>query len=265
MENQPPTWPPAPTVEDEVPGDQTTPAAMPGAQNNADGEPPVNGDTTTPAPNDDAAPQTPANATPAPATDRVQIVLKDQGGTQVAFGVKSNTRMEKVMNAYADRASRPVGALRFHFDGERVLPDDTTASVSHSLERILSKFGTDYSFQLGMEEGDIIEVMTEQIGGNGKHKIAPTKLNKYIAKHGPEFVEEEMSFVVNAVEVGGKLINEMEFVIGRNTKHKDFMNAWAKRAGCAVDDVVFRFNSDKEGPGLPFESEDETFGDVRQS
>ncbi|KEQ71048.1 small ubiquitin-like protein, partial [Aureobasidium namibiae CBS 147.97] len=81
-----------------------------------------------------------------PATDRVQIVLKDQGGTQVAFGVKSNTRMEKVMNAYADRASRPVGALRFHFDGERVLPDDTTAS-------------------LGMEQDDIIEVMTEQIGG----------------------------------------------------------------------------------------------------
>lgn len=115
-----------------------------------------------------------------------------------------------------------------------------------------------------MEEGDIIEVMTEQIGGNGKHNIASIKVNKYVAKHSPESGEDEMSFVVNSVEVGGKLINEMEFVIGRETKIKDFMDAWAKRAGYSVDEVVFRFNSDKEGPGLPFESEDETFGDVRR-
>jgi len=264
MDNQPPTWPPAPTVEDEVPGDQTTPTTMPGAQDNADSEPPVNGDTATPAPNDDAAPHTPANATPAPATDRVQIVLKDQGGTQVAFGVKSNTRMEKVMNAYADRASRPVGALRFHFDGERVLPDDTTASVSRSLERILSTFGTDYSFQLGMEEGDIIEVMTEQIGGNGGHKIAPTTLDTYIAKHDIESDTEEVSFVVNAVEIGGKLIKSLEFVVAPNVKVKDFKAAWAQRTGCSVDEVIFRRNADMEGPGLPFYSEDEIFGDVRR-
>lgn len=135
MDNQRPNWPPAPTVEDEVPGDQTTPTPMPGAQNNADVGTPANDNTTTPGPNDDP-PHTPANAnanaTAAPAADRVQIVLKDQSGTQVAFGVKSSTRMEKVMNAYAERASRHVGTLRFHFDGERVLPDDTTASVSYS-------------------------------------------------------------------------------------------------------------------------------------
>ncbi|KAI4766976.1 hypothetical protein E4T52_13028 [Aureobasidium sp. EXF-3400] len=238
--NQPPTWPSAPTVEDEPAADeQTTPAGT--DTHTADPDTPVNnGGTTTTANND--APQTPANATPAdPPVDRVQIILKDQSGTQVAFGVKSNTRMEKVQNAYAERAARPVASLRFHFDGERVLPDDTVAS-------------------LGMETDDIIEVMTEQIGGNGKVNMASTRLDKYVAKHANEW-GEEMSFVVNAVEVGGKLINEMEFVIGRSTKVKDFMDAWAKRAGCAVDEVVFRFNSEKEGPGLPFESEDETFGD----
>lgn len=124
------------------------------------------------------------------------------------------------------------------------------------------KTSTDHNFQLNLEDDDIIEVMTEQIGGNGKHDIASTKLNKYVAKHSPGSGEDEMSFVVNAVEVGGKLINEMEFVIGRETKIKDFMDAWAKRAGCAVDEVVFRYNSDKEGPGLPFSTEDDTFGDV---
>lgn len=140
MDNQRPNWPPAPTVEDEVPGDQTTPTPMSGAQNNADAGTPANDNTPTPAPNNDAPPHTPANANTnaaaAPAAERVQIILKDQSGTQVAFGVKSNTRMEKVMNAYAERAGRPVGTLRFHFDGERVLPDDTTASVSHSFDRI---------------------------------------------------------------------------------------------------------------------------------
>lgn len=113
-----------------------------------------------------------------------------------------------------------------------------------------------------MVQDDFIEVMTEQIGGNGKHNTTSTKLNKYVAKHGPEFGEDEMSFVVNAVEIGGKLISEMEFVIGRETKIKEFMDAWAKRAGCAVDEVVFRYNSDKEGPGLPFSTEDDAFGDV---
>lgn len=135
--NQPPTWPPAPTVEDEPAADeQTTPAGT--DTHTADpGTPVNNGGTTTTANND--APQTPANATPAdPPVDRVQIILKDQSGTQVAFGVKSNTRMEKVQNAYAERAARPVASLRFHFDGERVLPDDTVASVSHSSNQIPS-------------------------------------------------------------------------------------------------------------------------------
>jgi hypothetical protein len=135
--NQPPTWPLAPTVEDELsPDDQTTPAGT--DTHTADPGTPVNNGGTTTTTNNDA-PQTPANAAPAdPPVDRVQIILKDQSGTQVAFGVKSNTRMEKVQNAYAERAARPVASLRFHFDGERVLPDDTVASVSHSSDQIPS-------------------------------------------------------------------------------------------------------------------------------
>lgn len=135
--NQPPTWPPAPTVEDELStDDQTTPAGT--DTHTADPGAPVNNGGTTTTTNNDA-PQTPVNAAPAdPPIDRGQIILKDQSGTQVAFGVKSNTRMEKVQNTYAERAARPVASLRFHFDGERVLPDDTVASVSHSSDQIPS-------------------------------------------------------------------------------------------------------------------------------
>ncbi|KAI4842294.1 hypothetical protein E4T44_07392 [Aureobasidium sp. EXF-8845] len=253
--NQRPNWPPAPTVEDEpASSDQTT--TMPDAQNGTsasaeaanahirDPSTPVNNGTTT-TPINDNAPTTPVDAAAAdPPVDRVQIVLKDQTGAQVAFGVKSNTRMEKVQNAYADRAGRPVSSLRFFFDGHRVLPDDTVAT-------------------LDMDDDDIIEVMTEQIGGHGKLRIASTKLTKYVAKRDDEVdYDDEIPFVVNAVEIGGRLINEMEFVIGPNVKVKDFMDAWAERAGCAVDEVVFRRNPDKEGPGLPFDFEDETFGDI---
>ncbi|KAI4844205.1 hypothetical protein E4T44_06327 [Aureobasidium sp. EXF-8845] len=252
--NQRPNWPPAPTVEDKpASGDQST--TMPGAQNGTsapadaanahtrDPRTPVNNGATSPPANDDA-PTTPVNAAAAdPPADRVQIVLKDQTGAQVAFGVESNTRMEKVQNAYADRAGRPVSSLRFFFDGHRVLPDDTVAT-------------------LDMDNDDIIEVMTEQIGGNGKLNVASTQLDKYVAKEFFDSRNDEISFVVNAVEVGGRLIDEMEFVIGPNVKVKDFMNAWAKRAVCAVDEVVFRRNPDKEGLGLPFDFEDETFGDI---
>ncbi|KEQ66874.1 uncharacterized protein M437DRAFT_33416, partial [Aureobasidium melanogenum CBS 110374] len=163
---QPPTWPPRPTVEDESPSDNqagTTSAPernmsdLPnGPTASADGasarmatpDTPVN-DGAEITPQNPEEPRTPANAAPAePVVDRVQIVLKDQSGTQIAFGVKSNTRMEKVQNAYADRTGRPVGTLRFYYEGTRVVPEDTVATLE-------------------MENEDIIEVMTEQIGGEG--------------------------------------------------------------------------------------------------
>lgn len=151
MEEQPPTWPPLPTVEDELaPGEQANPNSGPERDmsdlpNNPSvssttahmatptpSTPGNNGAETTPA--NPEEPRTPVNAAPAdPAADRVQIILKDQSGTSMAFGVKSSTRMEKVMNAYADRSGRPVGTLRFYYDGNRVVPEDTVATVSHSL------------------------------------------------------------------------------------------------------------------------------------
>lgn len=117
-----------------------------------------------------------------------------------------------------------------------------------------------------MENEDIIEVMTEQIGGVGQPNPASARVDRYLAKRQiQDGYDHEIPFTVNAVEVGDKLIKEMKFVVGPNVKVVDFMDAWAKRAGCAVDEVVFRLNEDKEGPGLPFESEDETFGDVSRA
>lgn len=115
-----------------------------------------------------------------------------------------------------------------------------------------------------MENEDIIEVMSEQIGGGGGivSQQPDPKPEKYVAKHFPEADVDEYSFVVNSVTVDGKHIDEMEFVVGRDTKIKDFMNTWSSRSGCSLDSVVFRTTDEKQGPGLPYWTEDETFGDV---
>lgn len=149
---QPPIWPPTrPTIENGADSDaqvDTTSATerdmsdLPNAPSiSADGTnahmanpgtPVNNGAETTP--EKPINPRTPVNAAPTePAAERVQIVLKDQSGSQIAFGVKSNTRMEKVQNAYAERTGRPLGTLRFYYEGTRVVPEDTVATVSHSL------------------------------------------------------------------------------------------------------------------------------------
>ncbi|THW40332.1 hypothetical protein D6D21_06886 [Aureobasidium pullulans] len=266
--NQPPTYPPAPTVEDEPTSifgggnahkapaaDQDTtnapkdpPTTSDGADARDGNNPgtPLNDGAAAPTANPDE-PRTPDNgapsAAPAEPVDRVQIVLKDQSGNQIAFGVKSNTRMEKVQNAYAEKTGRPVASLRFYFEGNRVTADDNVTTLE-------------------MENEDIIEVMTEQIGGGGGSDPAPPKLDKYVAKYFSDESLEEVAFVVNKVEVDGKWVKEMEFVVGPDVKVKDFKDAWAKRAGCSVDSVVFRFTGTKEGPGLPFYTEDETFGDL---
>lgn len=148
--NKPPTYPPNPFVEDAPPspthdnnnhGSTATDSNMTDAPNNntTNGAEADKNRVNIPV-NDGAAasnatpaqePKAPNPETPQPASDRVQIVLKDQSGNQMAFGVKSTTRMEKVMNVYADKTGRPLNSLRFHFDGVRVLPEHTVESVSH--------------------------------------------------------------------------------------------------------------------------------------
>jgi hypothetical protein len=68
-------------------------------------------------------------------SDRVQIKFRDQDGNDVTFKVKQDTRMQKIQLEYAKYTGRTLATLRFYFDGERVKPDDTFASVSHSFHQ----------------------------------------------------------------------------------------------------------------------------------
>ena len=72
--------------------------------------------------------------------------MKDSSGGEVFFKVKRTTRLEKVMNAFCERQGKVVGTSRFVFEGTKLLKDQTPADHD-------------------MEDGDIIDVFEEQLGG----------------------------------------------------------------------------------------------------
>ena len=73
----------------------------------------------------------------------INIKVKGNAG-EVFFKMKGTTLMNKLMEAWAARTNSSVEAHRFLFNGDKVKPEDTPAS-------------------LGLEEGDIIDVMIESL------------------------------------------------------------------------------------------------------
>jgi small ubiquitin-related modifier len=74
----------------------------------------------------------------------VKVVGND--GSELHFKIKKNTILKKLMEAYYKRQGLQDGTLRFTFDGNRIIADRTAG-------------------QVGLEDGDTIDVMSEQTGG----------------------------------------------------------------------------------------------------
>ena len=72
---------------------------------------------------------------------REYIILKIVGQDQneIHFRVQQTTQMVKLKKAYSERVGWPVTSLRFLFEGERILDDDTPKALK-------------------MEQGDFINV-----------------------------------------------------------------------------------------------------------
>ncbi|KAJ2877365.1 SUMO protein smt3 [Coemansia asiatica] len=81
-----------------------------------------------------------------PETSTEHINLKVVSAV-VMFKIKRSTKLEKLMQAYCSRAGKAYGTVRFLVDGERINGDNTPDG-------------------LGLEDGDTIDAMTEQIGGS---------------------------------------------------------------------------------------------------
>lgn len=63
------------------------------------------------------------------------------------FKIKTTTQLKKLMDAYAEKQGKSVSSLRFLFDGDRINATDTPE-------------------KLGMENEDVIDVRSFQVGGD---------------------------------------------------------------------------------------------------
>ena len=75
----------------------------------------------------------------------INVKVVDQSGDEIFFKIKRNTHLAKLMNAFCQRQGISLQGVRFMFDGERVPGNETPD-------------------ECGMEDGDVIEVIIEQLG-----------------------------------------------------------------------------------------------------
>ena len=80
------------------------------------------------------------------AVEHVNLKVLDSAGNATQFKIKTHTALKKLMSTYCERAGLDPQSVRFTFDGRRVNAGDTAQD-------------------LGLEEGDNLEVFQEQQGG----------------------------------------------------------------------------------------------------
>ena len=80
-----------------------------------------------------------------PQVDHLNLKVVTQDGNEIFFKCKMTTPLGKLMLAYCQRQGVSLQAVRFLFDGTRINSDQTPEG-------------------LGMEDGDVIDVMMEQAG-----------------------------------------------------------------------------------------------------
>ncbi|GHJ85848.1 hypothetical protein NliqN6_2250 [Naganishia liquefaciens] len=81
-----------------------------------------------------------------PENTSMNIKVTSTDGNEVFFKIKRTTKLNKLKTAYAERVGKQMNAIRFFYEGRKVLDDDTPESLE-------------------LEDGDAIEVQLEQVGG----------------------------------------------------------------------------------------------------
>jgi small ubiquitin-related modifier len=79
--------------------------------------------------------------------ERISIKVVSQNGDAIAFALKKTTPLEMLMKSYCSKTGAQIQSLRFLYDGVRLSGKETPVD-------------------LGMENGDILDVVLQQLGGN---------------------------------------------------------------------------------------------------
>jgi len=79
--------------------------------------------------------------------DHIGIKVVGQNGQEVYFKIKKTTKFSKVFDVWARRQATSTTSLRFLYDGNRIRETDTPMDI-------------------GVEDGDIVDVVLQQTGGS---------------------------------------------------------------------------------------------------
>ncbi|KAI9728079.1 MAG: hypothetical protein M1834_007795 [Cirrosporium novae-zelandiae] len=77
--------------------------------------------------------------------DRINLTVNDNNNV-IHFKVKQTTCLDKLMEAFCNKSGKALSEVRFLWEGERIIKGQTPRD-------------------LGLTNGDIIEVHSEQVGG----------------------------------------------------------------------------------------------------
>ena len=79
-------------------------------------------------------------------SNTLNITFKNAEGVEIHFKINKDTKLTKAIDAYCERNGIDKKSLRFIYDGKRISGDETAKSLE-------------------MENDDIIDVLSEQVGG----------------------------------------------------------------------------------------------------
>lgn len=79
-------------------------------------------------------------------TEHINLRVQGQDALTLDFKMKRSTNMGRMMKAYCDKKCIQPSAVRFLYDGQRILE-------THTADK------------LGMEDGDVVDVVLQQTGG----------------------------------------------------------------------------------------------------
>lgn len=82
----------------------------------------------------------------------IHIKVINSEGSELIFKMKETATLNKLMDAYCKRQGLQQNSVRFSFDGERISGKETVK-------------------ELGLIDQDVIDVMTEQVGGGIEKKV----------------------------------------------------------------------------------------------
>ncbi|KAL5330738.1 hypothetical protein ACEPPN_000259 [Leptodophora sp. 'Broadleaf-Isolate-01'] len=139
--------------------------------------------------------------------EHINIKVMDQSSQEIFFKIKRSTQLKKVMNAYCQRQGLDMKAVRFLFDGDRLQEDETPASKE-------------------MEDGDVIEVFLEQLGGATDEDV----------EGGGEANPEPQKISITVKDSRGE---EVEFKCKSTTVLKKLMDAFCRQQGRKPDTLRF--------------------------